>query len=548
MRWRKYTFFGKQERMNPAGSRPRFHQPGWLPNASARWWLALTVIALLVGISLRVMWLDQVPPGFNQDEACNGYDAYSILRTGRDQHGHLFPLVIQGFNDYRMPMFDYSLVPLVGLFGLKPAVVRLGAAIWGIVDLLAMTILGGVLLGLPGAAAAALLGALSPWHLPFSRFAIEATCACAVTTLAMLCFFLWMNSGRERWLWLSAVFFAVSLYTYSITKAFTPLIIGWLAVSCWGELGRVKARALGPLALIVAGAIPQAALVWFHPAEMSARFGEISVAGRWVSLSDRAEAIAAHLARDFSPSFLFLSGDHYIVLHPPGFGELLPEQAPLIALALFALFIGSRRRLAIVLLGWLICAGTAASLVRLSPSLHNLFAITPWVLFSALGFVTLLDVTGRLPVLRVAAVGLIGAGVVFHGVQFVRSYFIDYPLVAAKDFQYGLEEVVHSLGGLGDSREAVVFPLEDINQPYIYVLFFTHYPPDRFQRDPVVRMNGLMGPVLRFDRYLFGSPESGYEQLEHGIFIFADADSLPAGPALTVRYPDGKTAYNVVLK
>src|SRR5208337_3526006 len=131
------------------------------------------------------------------------------------------------------------------------------------------------------------------------------------------------------------LFFAVSLYTYSITKAFTPLIIGWLAISSWSELRRVRARALGPLALIVAAAIPQAALIWLHPAEMSARFGEISVAGRWASFSDGAEAIAAHLAHDFSPSFLFLSGDHYIVLHPPGFGELLPEQAPLIALALF---------------------------------------------------------------------------------------------------------------------------------------------------------------------------------------------------------------------
>ena len=534
--------------MSPAGSRPRFLQPAWLPDLGARWWLAFSVIALLAGIGLRVMRLDRVPPGFNQDEACNGYDAYSILRTGRDQHGNLLPIVIQGFNDYRMPMFDYSLVPLIGLFGLKPAVVRLGAAIWGIVDLLAIAVLGGVLLGLPGAAAAALLGALSPWHLPFSRFAIEATCACAVITLAMLCFFLWMNSSRERWLWLSALFFAVSFYTYSVTKAFTPLIIGWLAISCWSELGRVKARALGPLALIGAAAMPQAALIWSHSAEMSARFGEISLASRWASLSDRAEAIAAHLARDFSPSFLFLSGDHYVVLHPPGFGELLPEQAPLIALALFTLFIGRRRKLAIVLLGWLICAAAAASLLLWSPSLHDLFAVTPWILFSALGFVTLLDLTARLPILRLASVGLIAVGVVFHGVRFVRSYFVDYPVTAARDFQYGLEEVVHSLGGLGDSSEAVVFPLADVNQPYIYVLFFTHYPPGRFQREPVVRMNGIMAPVLRFDRYIFASPESGYQRLEHGIFVFPGRDSPPAAPVLTVRYPDGKTAYSVVVK
>src|SRR5208282_6508390 len=142
--------------MNPAGSsRPRFQQPGWLPKVGARWWLALTAAALLAGIGLRVTWLDQVPPGFNQDEACNGYDAYSILRTGRDQHGNFLPLVVQAFNDYRMPLFDYSLVPLIAAFGLTPAVVRLGAAVWGSVDLAAMTAMAGLTLGWPGAAVAA---------------------------------------------------------------------------------------------------------------------------------------------------------------------------------------------------------------------------------------------------------------------------------------------------------------------------------------------------------------------------------------------------------
>ena len=57
-----------------------------------------------------------MPAGFNQDEACNGYDAYSLLRTGRDQHGNLLPVAIQAFNDYRMPLFDYSLIVPIGLF------------------------------------------------------------------------------------------------------------------------------------------------------------------------------------------------------------------------------------------------------------------------------------------------------------------------------------------------------------------------------------------------------------------------------------------------
>ncbi len=534
--------------MSPVGSRPGFHQPGWLPNVGARWWLALTVIALLAGIGLRVMWLDQVPPGLNQDEACNGYDAYSILRTGRDQHGNFLPLVMQGFNDYRMAMFDYSLVPLIGALGLKPAVVRLGAAIWGIVDLAAITMLGGLLFGLSGAAMAALLGAFSPWHLPFSRFGIEATNASAVVSLAMLCFFIWLRNGNDRWLWLSGLFFGLSLYAYSVTKAFTPLIIGWLALVYWRELRQAGREALAALAIVVLLAVPQAVLIGLHPG-MMVRFQKTSVLNRAGSLAIGLRAVAAGWASYFTPSYLFASGDSFAINHPQHFGQLLPVQAPLIALAAITLFSARYRKLTVLLIGWLMLVALPAALTKGSPSaLHGVLAFEPWTLLSASGFTTLLDLVAGVPVVAAGAAVLIPAWALFSGAWFVRSYFVNYPIAAAQDFQYGLEEVVRSLGRLGDENEPVVFPLADINQPYIYVLFFTHYPPDRFQRGPVARMNKMMAPVLRFDRYFFASPELGYEQLDHGIFIFPGWDSPPAEPALTVRYPDGKTAYNVVLK
>lgn len=101
----------------------------------------LLAASLIAGIALRTIRLDQVPPGLHHDEACDGYDAYSIFLTGRDHHGNFLPIIAQGFNDYRMPLFDYSLVPLVAAFGLKPAVVRLGAAIWGSLDLVAIAII-----------------------------------------------------------------------------------------------------------------------------------------------------------------------------------------------------------------------------------------------------------------------------------------------------------------------------------------------------------------------------------------------------------------------
>ena len=560
---------------------------------------ALIVVALIAGIVLRVVRLDQVPPALSQDEACEGYDAYSILLTGRDHHGNFMPLAMQGFNDFRMPLFQYSLVPLVAAFGLKPAVVRLGAALWGSVDLVALTVLAGLMMGWPGAAAAALFGALSPWHLTFSRHGQEFTSASATITLGMLCFFLWLRRSRNLWLMLSAGFFGLSLYSYATTKAFLPLLLALLIVLYRSELKTVRLKVLaGAAAIMMLFALPQVVLLLLHPAEMQAEFEHLSLfriiavctgcdpakaAGH--TLFDQLTAFASSYLSYFTPSFLFTvgdRGDHWTMIHPPGFGQLLPEQAPLILLALGAMLSDRRRRTVLLLVGWLIVAAVPAALtVPLgasypeatalptphvmfnysfiptppTPSLllahpdsrHDALAMVPWILLSALGFMLLLEWTSRWPIVKASAAALIFVGAIFHGAQFVRYYFRDFPTVAAPYLQYGIEQVLAAVDKLDDGHQPIVITPR-INQPYIYVLFFKRYPPAMFQQGPVRRVSGLFGPVLSFGRYTFVKPYSAYPWLEHGIFVYTGQDYLPKPPTVSIRYPDGSVAYNIVQK
>ena len=51
---------------------------------------ALVWILLLRSL-LRQVDLTGVPNGFHADEASIGYDAYSMLETGRDQYGEFLP-------------------------------------------------------------------------------------------------------------------------------------------------------------------------------------------------------------------------------------------------------------------------------------------------------------------------------------------------------------------------------------------------------------------------------------------------------------------------
>jgi len=180
-------------------------------------------------------------------------------------------------------------------------------------------------------------------------------------------------------------------------------------------------------------------------------------------------------------------------------------------------------------------------------SRRDLLAIVPWTLLSALGFVALLDLIYVPATFRAALASLIVAGAIFHGAAYLRSYFRDYPTLAAPYFKYGMEQVVRAVGPLGSGRAAVAISPK-VTQPYIYVLFFEKYPPRRFQRQRVGRRKRLFAPVLKFDRYNFYSARNLYQVFPHGAFVFTGSEPLPSSPTLSVRYPDGSVAYNVLIK
>ncbi len=523
---------------------PRMSATGLARLVSAIVSVAMLVAALSVAVALRTAALDRVPPGLNQDEACNGYDAYSLLRTGRDQHGNFLPVAIQAFNDYRMPLFDYSLTVPVALFGLHPASVRLGAAVWGIADIIGVAIVACMLIGLRGAALAVIVLALSPWHLPASRFGHEAITAAATISLGAAAFFAAIRLRYGGLLLLSGLMFGLSLYSYSITKAFVPPFLVWIAVFYWKELTRLRKPAIAALAVILVSAIPQMLELWRHYPQMMARYQMVAVMNfPWPM---RLRLMGQALLYDFSPRWLFLAGSSDIGLHPAGYGQLLVAQAAMLFLALCALAAPQFRRVTVLLLGWLaVAAFTAVLILPAGHPLHAILMLTPLTLLCALGMVFLFDLAGASRSARIAAAAAIVLVLLYQGAKFVRFYFRDYPALAAYQFQYGLGPAVVRAASLGNGPVVIT---GNTNQPYIYVLFFTKYPPARFQKEPVLRLKGLFAPVLGFDRYHFLDPQYAYYKMPHGTFVFTGWEPVPRDPIWAIRSPNGQIAYRIVVK
>jgi hypothetical protein len=315
----------------------------------------------------------------------------------------------------------------------------------------------------------------------------------------------------------------------------------------------------------LAFALPQIVVIYAHP-ETLGLFRRFSVFDRNSSFLSQLAQVGSSWIAYFSPSYLFTVGDccgFPSIWRPPNFGMLLPEQALLIVLGLSPLLYARHRMLVVLLVGWLVLGTLPGALTTLPPhaARRGLLAVTPWTLLSALGFMVLVDLTSRARMLRATAVSLIVAGAMFHGGQFTRAYFRKFPRVAAVKFKYGLEQAIRDVDRFEDGHEPVVIPAMD--EGYIYVLFFEHYPPDKFQHEQVSQLvDGHVrwssgsdmartppgAPVLAFGKYLFQSPGEAYRTLKHGIFLFPGDEQPPAPPASSIRSPYGKIAFNIVVK
>src|SRR5579883_2945269 len=154
---------------------------------STKFWL---VLIFILAAMVRFIHVGDIPVSLYWDETAIGYNAYSILHTGKDEYGTLLPLLFRSFNDYKLGAYIYLTVIPVALFGLTEFSVRFWSAFIGSLsvvlmyfftcNILAFTRISEKQHKVIGLLAAALL-AISPWAINFSRVGFEANVAVFVT-------------------------------------------------------------------------------------------------------------------------------------------------------------------------------------------------------------------------------------------------------------------------------------------------------------------------------------------------------------------------------
>ncbi len=489
---------------------------------------ALLIAILLIAGLLRTIALTKSPPGLYLDEAVVGYDAYSLWHTGRDHHGAFLPIALRAFNDYRGALFSYLMAPLVGLGGLYVFTVRLASSYLGILVVAAAFRATYELCrgrspdrraATAGLAAAGLL-AILPWHVHFSRMAIETNSAALLMTLTVIGFARWRRTAQRGWLLAAAVFAGLGLYTYAVMKLTLPLIVGSLAIVDLRRLWihRREVALAGLVGLCIA--TPMMVQTVRHPEQMQDHFRQISIAQSGESAGAILREAGSNLIANLTPRYLFVSGSPDLLFHPQYGGQLPLTEAPLILLGVVSVLggrkSGSRSGRAWVI-GWLLITLVPAILTHQPSGTGNpqrtLPAVVPWEILAGLGVAHL--ATWQIRPARLALGIAFVAGLTVEMAGFYTYYFREYPREAAATFHAGMDELVSTIETYVDDYDVIYFTPFTNDLPYIHVLFFSRYDPAVLQNDLPVTDPTAPDRVVRLGKFMF--VDQSVELWQHGM-------------------------------
>jgi len=508
------------------------------------------VVILFISAILRLWNLGGNPPGLTPDEAALGYNAYSILKTGRDEYGQILPVVFKSFGDYKPELYVYLTVPSVAIFGLTEFAVRFPSALSGIlIILLIYKIITLLTAHYRTSIAAAIIAALNPWLITFSRGAWEANITLTLT-LAGIYFFL--RALKEPFFMIySSSFFSLTLLTYQGAKFSTAIVVAIFVLAYFKDLIKLPKKTLGIAGLVgllislpiifsifqgKAGRL-EVFTIFSYPRpliytqnfldEGQEKLGSPVYYLFHSETFNYARGIMGRWFNHFSGKFLFFEGDYASPRHsPPNMGVLLNLELILLILG-FVYLVNSKEKFKWFILPWLLLAPLPAVLSRDQVNaVRSINMVVPLILISAFGTIYLFEMLGRFKLKTLFCV-VFCLFYILNFVYFLDSYFIHQPLHNAKYWYYGYKQVVNKVWLVRDNYKKTVIQ-QSYNQPYIYFLFYTRFDPARYQKQANLVLSGPdVGLVDYVDNVEFKNLNLPDLRNQNNYLIVADYAKIP---------------------
>ncbi len=525
---------------------------------------------ILLAIFLRFYKLGVNPPALDWDEASLGYNAYSLLKTGKDEFGRSWPISIRSFEDYKPALYTYLTIPSIYFLGLNEFSVRLPSALFGVLTVVCTYFLTKELFMKKEKLTllCTFFLAISPWHLQFSRVAFESNIAVFFVVAGLACFFKGLN--KSIWLVASSILLAISFYAYHSPRLVVPLIMFGYAVYyrhiLWEKriavfmaivlasillipfvrevFGEGRARLASVTVLTPQGTLDESIKLLETDIKYNDSWGKLLHNRRIIYFFEVAKGYLNH----FNLDFLFLTGDAPDRHHARDMGMLYIWEAPFILVGILFL-LKSKHRERFPVIWWYLIAPTASAITTGTPhAVRALLYLPTYQIFTALGMLATYSYLKSFMYQRIGNFIKVSVFVVImiNAIFYLDSYYTHTPIESAKDWLYGYKEAVMEIRKYEESVSKIIFTYA-YDQPHVFVLFYDQIDPTYYQKQ--VEGVTVMRAERSFGKFEFRRIDLVKDSQLSNVLFVGTPNEIPEGEAGIVKnilFPDGSVAFRIV--
>jgi 4-amino-4-deoxy-L-arabinose transferase-like glycosyltransferase len=540
-----------------------------------RYAAAALLVVLLLTAALRLYKLGQSPPGLNQDEAVNAWNAYCLLKTGTDQHGVSWPIFyMRAFGGNNSPLYIYTLIPFQAIGGMNIYTTRLPGVFAGVLTVFLIYFTGKRLFNWQVGLIAAAFLAIDPWNLQQSRWGHEAGLA-ALAGLVPLATLLWArmpitNSGSQSPLPLRAAaagaLTGIVCYGYHAIRIFVPvflLAIFAATLTAWWNQLKTRKGLFGIAAYAAGLSATFGPLVYqhiFHPEGIGrhAMYNKLWTGSE--TLGFKIQTLVNRYIGHFGPDFLFMHGDPFVIQSPPGMGMFYWYMMPLMIIGLAVVIYRFRSSYcARLLLVYVLVYPTGDVFFQMTGmhALRSFPGSCSLVLLAAAGAFFAADwLLKKSRQLALSLVVLFVIVAVYFNLQYLHRFYGDYNL-RSDVYHYLHVDLLDALDWLKPrlkDTDLVFCTTENLNMPYVISLVALDYDPRKwFAQPPDYLSPGGKNEwdyCTHYDRMYFMYDSSFISAIESArpdttLYFIIRPGQLPLEPVYRVYRPEGVEALDV---
>ncbi len=529
-------------------------------------YLFLVLMTFFCAFFLRFHRLGVVPNGLNGDETAIGYNAFLILHTGKDEYGKKFPLYFKSFNDYKLPVYIYTTVPSIALFGLTEYAVRFPSALSGFLTVIVLYFLVRELSRRKDVPLiAAFLLAVNPWHVFLSRAAFEVNLSVFFVTLGAFLFVFSMKKNVSMiFLSLSIISFFLALYCYNVTRLTAPLLLGSLIVIYRKKLFSLSRISLMFIVmLIIVGVLPF--LLTF--ASSSGFSGQQSVMIQGGNSLANILEIQQEVALQFSPWFVktffntyvliayqyirniggFLSIPYFFSFGQPGgttnidnMGMFYSFELPLVIAGFIVLFQKKTKEMLLFFYWFVISVLVVSWSAEVPHGTRAFIIVIPMVVLSAYGSVFLFDLVKKISskIFQRAIFLGFAAFASYSILYFFVTYFVRMPVLFGNVWRPQDKALALYLKSEESKHEKIIVD-SDADFIYTSLLFYQQVPPDVFFSQAVHEPDSLFVHLEKMGKYQFRKIDWVKDYYCKTCLLVGGGSDIPGAhnPTKTFYYP-----------